>query len=90
MLNYQKLDPKLIQVWEQIKDSDKKTLDVFIKFSRQLDNDELNLLKNKGINIKNTEKKIITAALSKNEIEDLSDKPWIKQLNLSRTLKPLD
>lgn len=90
MLNYQKLDPQLIQVWEEIKDSEKKALNIFIKFSRPLNNNELNLLKSKGINIKDVEKKIITAVLSKKEIEDLSDKPWIKQLNLSRKLKPLD
>lgn len=90
MLNYQKLDPKLNQVWEEIKDSEKKTLDVFIKFSRPLNNNELNILESKGIHIKDIKKRIVTAVLSKNEIEDLSDKSWIKQLNLSRKLKPLD
>ena len=90
MINYLKLDPSLIQAWDDVTNSDKKILNVFIQFDRNLHDDELALLQDKGVNIADSKKKIVTAVLSKNDIESFSEKPWIKQLTLSSKLNLLD
>jgi hypothetical protein len=90
-LDYRKIDAALANALHEIQDPTKQVLNIFVQTDAELEPAELEFLKEKGVNVKANSNRnapqIFTATLSTNAIEELSDQPWVKYLELAQKLK---
>jgi len=85
-MNYQKLDAALATALNDVQDSEKPSLGVFIHTEPILDSNATAVLKSLGVNDVTSDKDIFTATLSPNAISQLSEQPWVKYLKRSQQL----
>ncbi|WP_414568307.1 hypothetical protein [Nostoc sp. CCY 9925] len=85
-MNYQKLDAALATALNNIQDSEKPSLGVFIHTEAILDSNATAVLENLGVSGVSSGKDIFTATLSPNAISQLSEQPWVKYLKRSQQL----
>ncbi|MDZ8109162.1 MAG: hypothetical protein RM338_26540 [Nostoc sp. DedQUE12a] len=85
-MNYQKLDAALATALNDVQDSEKPSLGVFIHTEPTLDSNATAVLENFGVSGVTSGKDIFTATLSPNAISQLSEQPWVKYLKRSQQL----
>ncbi|MBX9258003.1 hypothetical protein H1Q63_29450 [Desmonostoc muscorum CCALA 125] len=86
-MNYQKLDAALATALNDVQDSEKPSLGVFIHTEPILDSAATAILENFGVSNATSGKDIFTATLSPNAISQLSEQPWVKFLKRSQQLR---
>ena len=89
-MNYQKLDPELAFELAEISDAEDPAFTVFIRTLHAPAPDEATYLKALGISGVTPGRRIFTATLSAHEVEELSEQPWVRSLELTRKLQLLD
>lgn len=89
-MNYQKLDPELAFELAEVSDTEDPTFTVFIRTLHAPAPDEVTYLKALGISGVIPGRQIFTATLSAHEVEELSEQPWVRLLQLTRKLHLLD
>ena len=87
-LNYSKIDAALNVVLQDQRNPDSKEITVFIATNAVPDNSQAAYLAQLGVNSPNHQATIFTATLSTNEIEALSNQPWVKHLRGSVQMRP--
>jgi hypothetical protein len=66
-----------------------RSISVFVSTKDTLVSDQCDLLKSLGVRNVAPGKRLFTARLTATSIQILSEKPWVVQLSLAQTLKPL-
>ena len=85
-MNYQKLDTALATALNDVQNSEKPSLTVFIHTEPILNSAATAVLESFGVNGVRNGKDIFTATLSPNAISQLSEQPWVKYLKRSQQL----
>ncbi|MCC5627697.1 hypothetical protein LC613_05870 [Nostoc sphaeroides CHAB 2801] len=85
-MNYQKLDAALATALNDVQNSEKPSLTVFIHTEPILNSAATAVLESFGVNGVTSGKDIFTATLSLNAISQLSEQPWVKYLKRSQQL----
>ncbi|MEH2434647.1 MAG: hypothetical protein V7K25_10425 [Nostoc sp.] len=85
-MNYQKLDAALATALNDVQDSEKPSLTVFIHTEPILNSAATAVLESLGVSGVSNGKDIFTATLSANAISQLSEQPWVKYLKRSQQL----
>jgi hypothetical protein len=87
-MDYQKLDAPLASALTDQQEAEDQTWEVFIHTQHVPSASEEAHLRRLGVagDIQNT---IVTARLSKQAIDELTNQPWIRVLKLSQKLRPL-
>jgi hypothetical protein len=88
-MNYAKTGAGLASALSRIKDPSARTLSVFIRTNRDPSADEMHLLEGAGVNGVAPGRQVFTATLSAEQVEQLSEQPWVRSLELSRPLRLL-
>lgn len=89
-MNYAKTGAALASALSHITDPSARTLPVFIRTNRDPTPTETALLEEVvGINAVAPGRQVFTATLSAREVEELSEQPWVRSLELSRPLRLL-
>lgn len=87
-MNYQKLDAALAMAMNDVENPEERNLTVFIHTKDAANSaQETEFLTNLGVSGVTKGKDVITATLSPNAISQLSEQPWVEQLNLSQKLR---
>ncbi len=87
-LNYSKIDAALNVVLQDQRNPDSKEINVFISTNAVPDNGQAAYLARLGVTNPSNQTTIFTATLSTNEIEALSNQPWVKYLRGSVQMRP--
>jgi hypothetical protein len=86
-MDYGKIDADLALALDDTDpDCDEPMFSVFVQTTQESDP---GLLGNLGVNDPEPGPGIYTATLSSKAVAELSEKPWVRSLTLSRTLRPL-
>ncbi|MCC5609672.1 hypothetical protein LC612_23565 [Nostoc sp. CHAB 5834] len=85
-MNYQKLDAALATALNDVQNSEKPSLTVFIHTEPILNSAATAVLESFGVNGVSNGKDIFTATLSPNAISQLSEQSWVKYLKRSQQL----
>lgn len=86
-MDWQKLDASLALVMSEQRDS---PVFVFIRFNLPLDEQAVEILNKAGLpQTTALLKEIITATVSRQAIEDLSDQPFVRNMSLAKKLRLL-
>ena len=85
-MNYSKIDAQLAAYLTRTPSSDR--LPVFIYTNKKLDQSERDDLKEFGIYFSNDVPTVFSATISAEELNILSDQPWIKHIKMSTKLQP--
>jgi hypothetical protein len=86
-MDYRKIDADLALALEEVDPaSDETVFSVFVQTTGEGDAD---LLSDLGVRSAEPGPGIYTADLSSRAVAELSEKPWVRSLTLSRTLRPL-
>ena len=86
-MNYQKLDAALATALNDVQDTQKANLGVFIHTQPILNSEAIAILENLGVSDVTSGKNIFTATLSLNAISQLSEESWVKSLKRSQQLR---
>ncbi|MBD2770852.1 hypothetical protein [Iningainema tapete] len=86
-MNYQKLDAALAMAMNDVENPEERNLTVFIHTKDAKSVQEAEFLTNLGVSGVTNGKDVFTATLSPNAISQLSEQPWVEQLNLSQKLR---
>lgn len=85
-MNYQKLDAALATALNDVQNSEKPSLTVFIHTEPILNSAATAVLESLGVSGVSNGKDIFTATLSLNAISQLSEQTWVKYLKRSQQL----
>ncbi|MDZ8227968.1 MULTISPECIES: hypothetical protein [unclassified Nostoc] len=85
-MNYQKLDAALATAVNDVQNSEKPSLTVFIHTEPILNSAATAVLESLGVSGVSNGKDIFTATLSAKAISQLSEQPWVKYLKRSQQL----
>ncbi len=88
-MNYSKTGAALASALARVTDPSARTFSVFIRTNREPASEEMALLEDAGINDIAPGPQVLTATLSAQEIEQISEQPWVRSLELSRPLRLL-
>ncbi len=85
-MNYQKLDAALVTALNDVQNSEKPSLGVFIHTEPTLDSAATAVLESFGVSGATSGQDIFTATLSPDAISQLSEQPWVRYLKRSQQL----
>jgi hypothetical protein len=88
-MNYNKLDPGLQVALESADASVGRVLDVFVQTDGSQGPEAIAVLERMGVRNVRPHKKVFTAQLAANVLDELSEQPWVRALTLSTPLRPL-
>jgi hypothetical protein len=86
-MNYRKMDAALITAVDEAEDREACSLEVFVHLDHIPDEEEKRILSGLGIRPEAAGRTIITASLSADDVAELTDQPWIRQIRLSQRLR---
>ena len=86
-MNVRKLDTALISALRDLDDQEEASLVVFIQTERSLNPEQRMYLAELGIPIGGINRRLFTGTLSSSKISELSDKPWVIRIRLSKKLR---
>lgn len=94
-MNYRKLDTRLTAALDEIqndgkKESDEPALSVFIHMAEAPDSTAVRFLKDIGVKLTSKPQQIVTAKVSRRDVEELSQKPWVRYVRLSQKIRMLN
>jgi len=88
-MNYRKLDAQLTAALEKAQNSEEPALSVFIHLAPAADSSAVTFLEEIGVKI-SARQQIVTAKISPREVKELSKKPWVRYVKLSRPLRMMN
>lgn len=88
-MNYQKLDAELAMAVTdaEVLDEDEPIFNVFIRTIHVPDMNAVTYLEKLGISCQPADRRIFTATLSAQAVDELSKQPWVRYLQLSQKLQ---
>lgn len=88
-MNYAKTGAALASALSHIEDPSARTLSVFIRTNPDPSPSEMELLEAAGVNGVAPGRQVFTAKLSAEQVDKLSEQPWVRSLELTRPLRLL-
>lgn len=88
-MNYQKLDAALSAVVSDRPHSDEPDLEVSVRVLAPPDEEQRKELERHGVYGVTPRGRVFSARLSPRAVSSLSEKPWVRLLELAQELKPL-
>lgn len=88
-MNYQKLDAALSAAVSDRPHSDEPSLEVSVRTLAPPDEDQRKELESHGVYGVSPRGRVFSARLSPRAVSSLSEKPWVRLLELAQELKPL-
>lgn len=89
-MDYRKVDANLAGALDEVTNPERKDLTVFIHTVDGADLEQADYLRTRGVGGASTGGSIFTATVSAAAVDELSEQPWIRSLQLSHRLRPLE
>lgn len=89
-MNYRKIDASLASALRNTEGQEEEAaFSVFVRTNEDAGSEAAATLGDMGVRNPGSGPKVYSADLSPRAVAELSEKPWVKSLTLSRTLRPL-
>ncbi|MFE0044396.1 hypothetical protein [Streptomyces albireticuli] len=88
-MDYKKLDAPLTLRIESVDDRESRVIPVIVRLADAPSDEQLAVLRGAGVSTASAEHRTVSADLSRQDVERLSDEPWVAMLSLAMPRFPM-